>query len=63
MVLCCFRPAKRITSFTRFGAFEHSSVYALGDQNVFVKNFYIHTLVICLKHSCFDFIVKSTSKS
>ena len=44
MILCPFRPAKRITRFTRFGAFEHSSVYTLGDQNLFVQNFLLHTI-------------------
>ena len=71
MVLCRFRSVKRITSqgftrFTRFGALEHSSVYTLGDQNVFVQTF-LHSYHVCFKNimiiTYFDFIVKSTSKS
>lgn len=53
MVLCRFRAVKRITSqgftrFTRFGAFEHSSVYTLGDQNLFVQTL-LHSYRMCFK--------------
>ena len=34
------------TTFTRFGAFVHGSVYTLGDQNVFMQNFYILTICV-----------------